>query len=183
MGPIVNERREIRLDLAEISLFAVTRSGPSTLLSIVTYDEFVLMAGPRLRAALVSAYGLEVGIEATSEALAYGWEAWERLQSMANPVGYLYRVGQTAAARHRRGPPLLDRPAPAELPQFEPGLVPALQQLSEQQRVCVLLIHAHGWSQAEAAELLDLHPATVRTHLERGMAKLQRLMKVTPDAR
>lgn len=149
----------------------------------MTYDEFVLMAGNRLRAALVSTYGLEVGIESTSDALAYGWEAWERIQGMDNPVGYLYRVGQTAAARHRRRPPMLDRPAPDELPEFEPALVPSLEQLSEQQRVCVLLIHAYGWTQADAAELLDLRPATVRTHLERGMAKLQRLMKVTPDGR
>ncbi len=148
----------------------------------MTYDEFVLEAGDRLRAALVSAYGLEVGIEATSEALAYGWEAWDRLQAMDNPIGYLYRVGQTAAGRYRRTAPLLDRPTPQELPSFEPGLVPALEQLSQQQLVCVLLVHAHGWTQADAAELLDISPDTVRTHLERGMAKLQRLLKVKPDA-
>lgn len=146
-----------------------------------SYDEFVLAVGPRLRSALVSAYGLEVGIEATSEALAYGWEAWDRLKTMGNPVGYLYRVGQTAAARSRRPTPILDRPEPTEIPDVEPGLVPALEQLSEQQRVCVLLVHAHGWSQVDAAELLDIRPATVRTHLERGMAKLQDLLKVSPD--
>ncbi len=146
------------------------------------YDEFVLVAGDRLRAALVSAYGLEVGIEAASEALAYGWESWERLQTMDNPVGYLYRVGQTAAVRYRRKAPPLDRPAPYEIPNFEPGLVPALEQLSEQQKVCVLLVHGHGWTQADAAELLDISPDTVRTHLDRGMAKLQRLLKVRPDA-
>ncbi len=147
----------------------------------MSYDDFVQAVGARLRAALVSAYGLEVGIEATSEALAYGWEAWARLQSMTNPVGYLYRVGQTAAARARRPTVQLDQPAPYELPHFEPGLVPALEQLSEQQRVCVLLVYAHGWSQADAAELLDIAPATVRTHLERGLAKLQTLLKVSPD--
>ncbi len=149
---------------------------------VTSYDDFVLAVGPRLRAALVSAYGLEAGIEATSEALAYGWEAWERLRSMDNPVGYLYRVGQTAAARNRRPTPMLDRPAPTELPDFEPDLVPALEQLSEQQRVCALLVHAHGWSQDDAAELLDVSPDTVRTHLQRGMTRLQQLLKVSPDA-
>lgn len=147
-----------------------------------SYDDFVLEAGDRLRAALVSAYGLEVGIEATSEALAYGWEAWDRLQAMDNPVGYLYRVGQTAAGRYRRNAPVLDRPLPDEIPNFEPGLVPALEQLSEQQLVCVMLVHAHGWTQADAAELLDIGPDTVRTHLNRGMTKLQKLLKVKPDA-
>ncbi len=148
----------------------------------MNYDEFVVATGPRLRAALVSAYGLEVGIEAASEALAYGWEAWDRLQTMDNPVGYLYRVGQTAAAKARRPAPVLDRPVPYEhIPDFEPGLVPALEQLSDKQRVCVLLVHAHGWSQADAAELLDIRPATVRTHIERGLARLQELLKVSPD--
>lgn len=147
-----------------------------------SYDDFVLVAGGRLRAALVSAYGLEVGIESASEALAYGWESWERLQTMDNPIGYLYRVGQTAAARHRRKAPMLDRPTPYEIPNFEPGLVPALEQLSEQQLVCVLLVHGHGWTRNDAAELLDISPDTVRTHLDRGMAKLQRLLKVKPDA-
>ncbi|MEM7271857.1 MAG: sigma-70 family RNA polymerase sigma factor [Actinomycetota bacterium] len=149
----------------------------------MSYDDFVLEAGARLRTALVSAYGLEVGIEATSEALAYGWEAWDRLQSMDNPVGYLYRVGQTAAGRYRRPAPLLDRPLPQEIPDFEPALVPALTQLSEQQLVCVLLIHGHGWTRVEVAEVLDVSADTVRTHLERGTAKLQRILKVAPDAR
>lgn len=147
-----------------------------------SYDEFVLVAGDRLRAALVSAYGLEVGIEAASEALAYGWESWERLRTMDNPIGYLYRVGQTAASRYHRPTPLLDRPAPDEIPDFEPGLVPALEQLSERQLVCVMLVHGHGWTQADTAELLDISPDSVRTHLERGMSKLQKLMKVKPDA-
>jgi hypothetical protein len=45
---------------------------------VVTYEEFVAADGPRLRAGLVAAYGPEVGIEAASEALAYGWEHWHR---------------------------------------------------------------------------------------------------------
>jgi RNA polymerase sigma-70 factor (ECF subfamily) len=146
------------------------------------YEAFVVEAGPRLRAALVSAYGMEAGVEAASDALAYGWESWERLRTMDNPVGYLFRVGQTAAARQRRRPPLLDRPDPTEIPHFEPGLVPALEQLSEQQRVCVLLVHAYGWTQVDAAQVLDVSPDTVRTHLQRGLARLQQLLKVAPDA-
>jgi len=35
----------------------------------------------------------------TAEALAYAWENWDRLSSMKNPVGYLYRVGQSRARR------------------------------------------------------------------------------------
>jgi len=34
------------------------------------------------------------GREVAQEALEYGWEHWERLRSMENPVGYLYKVGR-----------------------------------------------------------------------------------------
>jgi len=56
---------------------------------------FVERTGSRLRAALVAAYGPDVGADAAAEALAYGFEHWDELESMSNPAGYLYRVGQT----------------------------------------------------------------------------------------
>jgi hypothetical protein len=38
------------------------------------YEEFVERHGSRLRAALVAAYGPDVGADAATEALAYGFE-------------------------------------------------------------------------------------------------------------
>ena len=61
---------------------------------------FVRDAEPKLRRALVAAYGAMVGREAALDALSWGWEHWDRLSQMANPVGYLYRVGRTRAAEH-----------------------------------------------------------------------------------
>jgi hypothetical protein len=49
--------------------------------------------------ALAAAAGIEAGREATAEALAYGWEHWDRVGSMENPVGYLYRVGRSKARK------------------------------------------------------------------------------------
>jgi RNA polymerase sigma factor (sigma-70 family) len=144
----------------------------------VSFDDFVARVGPRLRAGLVAAYGPEVGSEATSEALAYGWEHRVRLEQMENPAGYLYRVGQTAARRSRRPQGYLPPPRSAELPDFEPALLPALEALSDLQRVCVVMVHAYGWTQTEVAELLDVTPSTVRTHLARGLSRLQERMEV-----
>ncbi|MDY7101032.1 MAG: sigma factor-like helix-turn-helix DNA-binding protein [Actinomycetota bacterium] len=144
----------------------------------MSFETFATRAGPRLRAGLVAAYGPEVGADAAAEALAYGWEHWARLSAMANPAGYLYRVGQTAARRSRRPQGYLPAPASGELPEVEPGLVPALEDLTEMQRTCVLLVHAFGWSQTEAAELLDVEHSTVRTHLARGLEKLQAALEV-----
>lgn len=145
------------------------------------YETFVRTAGPRLRAALIAAYGAEVGLDSSSEALAYGWENWDRLSEMANPAGYLYRVGQTAARKLRRPDVVLPRPEPEQLPHIEPGLLPALEQLTEQQRVSVLLVKAHGWTLREAAEVLEVTVPTVRTHIARGMEKLQLILEASPD--
>ena len=69
-------------------------------------------------------------------------------------------------------------PEPDELPSFEPGLLPALEDLTESQRTAVVLVHGFGWSQVEVAELLDVSASTLRTHLSRGLAKLQNALEV-----
>ena len=138
----------------------------------------MLARGPGLRAALVGAYGPEVGLDSASEALAYGWEHWGRLAEMDNPSGYLFRVGQTAARRLTRRPPSFPEPPQEALPDFEPGLLPALAALSDQQRVCVLLVHGFGWPIVEVAALLDVSHATARTHLMRGLSHLREALEV-----
>ncbi|MGI9031827.1 MAG: RNA polymerase sigma factor [Ilumatobacteraceae bacterium] len=147
----------------------------------MTFDEFARRDGARLRAGLVAAYGPDVGADAAAEALAYGFEHWNRLSSMNNPTGYLYRVGQTEARRQfRPGGYLPVRPA-AGMPDFEPALAPALESLTEPQRVGVVLVHALGWSQVEAAALLDVDVSTLRTHIARAMTKLRAALEVTSD--
>ncbi len=136
----------------------------------------------RLRAGLVAAYGPETGADAAAEALAYGFEHWARLAGMDNPVGYLYRVGQTEARRQLRPNGFLPSRPAVRLPDFEPGLAPALESLSEQQRAGVLLVHALGWPQVDAAELLGVDVSTLRTHIARGMEKLRAALEVALDA-
>ena len=135
--------------------------------------ELLVDAGPRLRAGLGAAYGPEAGAEATAEALAWGWEHADRVAEMENPIGYLYRVGQTAARKLRRRQGVLPIPERGRIPHIEPGLVPALESLSEAQRTVVLAVHAFGWTQQEVTELLDVSHSTVRTHLARAMDKLR----------
>jgi predicted RNA polymerase sigma factor len=69
-----------------------------------TFEAFFREAEPRLRRALIAAAGAEVGREAAAEALAYGWEHWDRVGAMENPAGYLYRVGRSKARRWRKAP-------------------------------------------------------------------------------
>ena len=67
-----------------------------------SFDDFIADATVRLRRALVARYGVELGVEACAEATAWAWANRERLLAMANPVGYLFRVGQTAVRRQTR---------------------------------------------------------------------------------
>jgi Sigma-70, region 4 len=61
-------------------------------------------------------------------------------------------------------------------------LLPALEQLTVAQRVTVVLVHGYGWSQADAAELLDVSPSTVRTHLHRALTQLRLTLGIHSDA-
>jgi len=140
------------------------------------FTHFVRDVEPRLRHALIPVLGLEAATEATAEALAYAWEHWERLEPMENPAGYLYRVARSKARRQARRAPLLPAVPVSELPDVEPGLDRALTRLSDRQRTAVWLVHGLEWQQSEVAELLGVSADTVRTHLERGMKKLQRAM-------
>ena len=143
------------------------------------FVEFVETHERRLRNALTAALGFAAGKEAAAEALAYGWEHWDRVRVMANPVGYLYTVGRS------KGRKLLSatRPVFPEMPEdrtpwFEPGLPAALARLSEKERTVVLLLHGYGWHMTEVAETLGVSKSTVQTHDERGMQKLRRKLGV-----
>ena len=96
---------------------------------------------------------------------------------MANPAGYLYRVAQSRSRARRQ--PRLPAPVDIGLPVVEPGLVPALLELPLTQRTAVWLVHACGWSYAEAATAMDVSTSAVGTHLTRGMASLRRQLGVT----
>lgn len=147
-----------------------------------TFTEFAKRIGPRLRQALIARQGPEVGPEAAAEALRYGWENWDRIQSMDNPAGYLYRVGQSRGRKHRRpaGPLLPNIPTEHEL-WVEPALPKALDGLSVKQRTAVVLVHCFAWTYDEVGEVLGVGKTTVQNHVERGMAKLRAALEVDND--
>jgi DNA-directed RNA polymerase specialized sigma24 family protein len=140
------------------------------------FAAFVAEVEPRLRRALVAAYGGERGREAVAEALAWGWEHWADLEAMDNPAGYLYRVGQSRT-RPRKQAPTFEAP-PGTEPWVEPQLLPALAALTERQRVAVVLVHGFGWTHREVAELTGLAVTSVQNHVERGLEKLRAALEV-----
>ena len=153
----------------------------TTRVTTASFETFVATAEPRLRRVFVARFGVEHGNDVTADVVAYAWEHWGTLAGIANPVGYLYRVGQSRARRYRRwARPLAFpvEPSPAGS-NFEPGLGAALGRLDDDQRVAVILVHCYGWTYAEAAEALGVPVSTFRNYLHRGMTRLRTLLEAT----
>lgn len=138
-----------------------------------------------LRVALIAGHGVELGVEAASDALVYAWEHWDRIEKMDNPAGYVYRVGQRMARHDRRRylarPVVFPMPSD-DLPHVEPGLPKAMSRLTERQREVIALVCALDYSLQEVADMLGLAKGTIQTHVDRGMAKLRQELGVGVDA-
>lgn len=150
---------------------------------LVVFARLVEEVEPKLRRALVAAYGPEGGREAAADALAWAWEHLERLSDVENVGGYLFRVGQSAARRTRRWrrfETLVDRPDGAQgtgaSGRWDDELVAALAKLTSRQRVAVVLVHGYGYSYslADAAAVLGCGVSSLRNHLDRGLRHVRR---------
>ena len=98
---------------------------------------------------------------------------------MDNPVGYLYRVGQT-----RRPTRLWPVSFPAVARTDDVGGArwsAALASLTEHQRVATVLVHGRVVA-AGRANLLGVKVTTVQNHVERGLQKLRAYLAVATDA-
>ncbi len=144
------------------------------------FAAFVARVEPSLRRAHFAALGIDRGREATAEALAWAWEHWQRVEKMTNPAGYLFRVGQSRT-RQRKELPVFVRHE-WEDPWIEPELGTALAELSEKQRLAVVLVHAFGWTMRDVADLTGTKIPTIQTHLDRGLARLRTRLEVEDHA-
>ena len=153
--------------------------------SEASFTAFVREAEGPIRRALVAGFGLEVGRDAAEEALVHAWQHWDRVSTMENPRGYVYRVGHRTAqklARRRQRPLALPEvPATVGPTLVEPGLPAALSALTRQQRTVVVLACGYGLSQSDTARLLGITRSSVQRHLERGLAKLRHELGVMVD--
>jgi DNA-directed RNA polymerase specialized sigma24 family protein len=152
-----------------------------------TFTEFVLSSRTDLQRAITSHHGVDLGLEALAEAYAYAWANWDRIWSMDNPVGYVFRVADRVAirlAKRQRLPDELRSGDPSALTDPTPwGADPSLAARSEvlellsslpaPQRAAVLLVHGYGYSYGEAARLLGIPLTTLTNHLIRGSRRLR----------
>jgi DNA-directed RNA polymerase specialized sigma24 family protein len=143
------------------------------------FTEFVAGVEPRLRQVLSASLGPDLGREATADALAYGWEHWDRISVMQNPVGYLFRVGQRSGRRMRpRAKVVFPMVATERFPWVEPGLPDAMRRLPDRQRTVVFLLYAYEWSMSEVATVLGVSKATVQSASDRALVRLRKRLGV-----
>lgn len=145
------------------------------------FEAFVSEVEPRLRPALIAAFGFDRGREAAAEALGWAWEHRDHLSRLQNKVGYLFRVGQSRTRSRKEPIGGFTRSEQTE-PWVEPGLGPALADLSERQRVAVVLVTGFSWTHREVAELMGIRVTTLQSNLERGLRHLRAAMEVNDHA-
>lgn len=144
-----------------------------------SFTSFFLGSEPRLRHALISSCGREVGREAAADAFEYAWLHWDRVEAMDHPVAYLYRVGRSAARKYRQRSAVGD-PTPTDRdPWVEPHLEQVLLRLSERQRTAVVLRHSFAYTFEEIAEVMGVSVSSVQKHVERGLEKLRKGLEVS----
>lgn len=139
--------------------------------------------GPVLRALAVTLGDQELARDATQEAMARAWRAWDDVGGYANPDGWVYRVGLNwARSRLRRlSREVLGRVRDRRVRQPDPPdpvLWEALTELPMSHRAVVVLRLYLDWSVADVAAALDIPEGTVRSRQHTALQRLRQRLEV-----
>lgn len=120
---------------------------------------------------------MELGREATDEAMARTYARWDAVRFYDNPSGWTYRVGLNwARSMHRRLArqlPLFGRAEIIEPHISDPSVAAAVRRLDVDLRAVVVCRLIADWSVNETAEALGIKPGTVKSRLHRAVRELQ----------
>lgn len=144
------------------------------------FDAFTATDGKRLQRALVAAYGPEDGADLYADAMLRAWSDWGAIGTMVNPAGYLWRVAQSSHRRYRRWnrkPKFPSRSVVERNELDDRDLLLSLGVLSDNERVAVVMVHAHRATYQEVADLLEVPVTTVNNLVHRGLNRLRADLK------
>jgi len=163
----------------DIDLAAMARLGDRR-----AFSELVRRHGSAVRG-LLRRMGAEAGLADRIARDAF-LAAFEQIADFRGEVAFQAWVKQIAArlcarqwCRDAKGRPVLAEIAASDadgeaIPEPTADLDTALACLPPGERACVALCYGGGFSHAEAADALKLPPATVKSHLGRGLDRLRR---------
>lgn len=146
------------------------------------FHEFYVVARDRVgRALALTLHDHDLASDAVDEAMVRAFQRWDKVRSMDNPAGWVYRVGlNVARSRVRRVARKLANAARTATPAVasnaapvEPAVFAALAELSVDQRSVVVCRLFLDWSEADTAAALGIRPGTVKSRLSRALTQLE----------
>lgn len=148
----------------------------------VTFEEFVATSHAGLFGAMcLVTRDRNEAEDVMQEALLSVWERWDRVSTMDDPEGYLYRTAFNAQRRRRRRAALaLKRavrlaPPPDRFDEVETRhvVMRALASLTPRQREAVVLTELLDYPSDEAAAIMGISSSTVRVLASQGRERLR----------
>jgi RNA polymerase sigma-70 factor (ECF subfamily) len=147
-----------------------------------SFPEFFEAQGDRLYGALrVVTRDPHQAEELTQEAFVRVWERWDRVRTMDDPVGYLYRTAmnryrsglrhRSVVARHRSSGEARN---PFEAVDARNTLDAALATLTPRQRAALVLTDLLGYSSEEAGRILGVKAVTARVLASQAQAAMRK---------
>jgi RNA polymerase sigma-70 factor (ECF subfamily) len=109
------------------------------------------------------------------------WERWDRIDRIADPRAYLFRVAlngsrmRTRAALRaaRRLVPIASSHDPFDDVNLREDVRKMLLELSARQRAALVLLDMYGYGSKEAARIMGIRPSTARALATQGRAVLR----------
>src|SRR2546421_7674480 len=143
---------------------------PAVEVASIDFEEFFRAEHVRLLRALFLVTGRpDEAEDLMQEAFVNVWERWDRVKSMDDPTGYLYRTAMNAfrsrarraakAARRILTPGATD---PFDAVEAKDEAARALATLTRRQRLALVLTEYLGYSREDAAAIMRIKPTTVR---------------------
>jgi RNA polymerase sigma factor (sigma-70 family) len=147
-----------------------------------TFEELFLDVHDRLYRALYFITGSSADAEELmQDAFLTLWERWDRLDTIEDPVGYLFRValnGVRMRARHarmvaRKIIPTAGARDPFDDVNVQQDVRRMLRDISPRQRTAIVLMEIFGYDSEQAARIMGIKPTTVRVLASQGRAALR----------
>jgi RNA polymerase sigma-70 factor (ECF subfamily) len=152
----------------------------------MSFEDWYRGAHPRLVAALtVVAADVDLARDATDEAMVRALERWDRVELMASPIGWTYRVGVNLLHRRSRRAAierrLLGRSQPVAPPELHPEVWDAVRSLPVRQREAIALRYLLDMSEAAVADAMGIAVGTASATLATARAALSRQLEPRPS--
>ena len=110
------------------------------------------------------------------------WERWDRIDRVADPRGYLFRVAlngfrmrsRAAIRATRRLVPVAPSTDPFDEIDLREDVRRMLLELSPRQRAALILLDLYGYGPEEAARVMGIRTSTIRALATQGRAVLRK---------